>query len=193
MNCDKTRDILNSILDGEECPSDHEAMEHLRECSECQAWHESTIGALALVRSSRQPPIPDIAAMVSLKLPPHHHAASRSDRAQRYLLLAVLGSVVLVGIVAAVVVSTVIVHLLAVGGVASAVDCGRAAVSAVVGLMAAGRALATISEHVLRGIVLAASGLGPVVLWMVALNLTLILVAVLMWRRRSDPSSACFI
>ncbi len=192
MNCEKTRKILNSVWDGDEDASAAGAREHLRDCEDCQQWHESTVRVLAAVRSYQQPPVPDIAAMVARRLPAQHPVATRNHRVQWRPFVGISASCVLVGGLTAMILAFLAGRLLN-GGIAIIVNCGRAFAHAVAGLLVAGRSMAGIADHLVRGFTGIAVSFGPVLLCAAVLNLAVVIAVLLLWRRRSSVSSACLI
>ena len=193
MNCDKAREILNSIFDGEGHVLAGQAQEHLQKCAACREWHASMTRTVALVRLSEQPQMPDIAAMVSRRLPPHHPAASQPSPAQWRPLVSLLAVVSLLSSLAVVVVSMWVSQLLGGGVVWQAIGAGRTLASALDALLASGKAVLVIGGHVTTGLVNVVVGFGPVLLYAVALNLVIVAAGLLIWRRRPRTTGVCLI
>jgi predicted anti-sigma-YlaC factor YlaD len=194
MNCKKARDILNSVFDGEEHALAAEASEHVRECDWCREWYATTMRALDLMRSSSEPPVPDIAAMVARTLPGVHRASARGRPSRRALWLltglaacwVIGGGALVVGLMAA-------LRWLSIGSIVDAYSSARTIAGALGGLAAAGRAVVQVAWHVLSGLGGALAGLGPVLLTVVAIDLAGLAIILLLCRRRPRITSACLI
>lgn len=194
MKCNAAREILNSVFDGDEHALAGQAREHLTECADCRDWHTSMTRTLALLDSSDEPIVPDIAAMVSRKLPAAHRAASRGAGHWAPLgLLALLAAGPLMGVLAAVLMWGYASRSLGGGWVWQAVSVSRTLSSVPNALPAAGRALISIAAQILAALARVMVGFGPVLLWAIALNLAILIVVVMIWRRRPRMTSACLI
>lgn len=82
MKCRQVREILNSLIDGEQHPNTAEAREHLSRCAECREWHASMDHALDLAAGFRSvlPEEADFADSVMAQLPDSHPAAGKFTR-----------------------------------------------------------------------------------------------------------------
>lgn len=100
MNCDRAREILNTLLDGEVHPGASEVRRHLSECDCCRDWHASLSGVSRLLDEAREDaPEVDIAAAVMARLPTSHPASRRAPgRSYPGLILAWLGASWLLGL-----------------------------------------------------------------------------------------------
>ncbi|MBP6965176.1 MAG: zf-HC2 domain-containing protein [Armatimonadetes bacterium] len=100
MNCDKAREILNTLLDGEVHPGESEAYRHLDECESCREWHSSMSDICHSLDAAREDvPNVDIAAAVMARLPESHPASRRvPGRSYPGLILAWLGASWLLGL-----------------------------------------------------------------------------------------------
>lgn len=75
MRCSEAREIVNSLMDGDNHPFKDDAMKHIPECRECRTWHESMILVIgALDTKSDDIPVVDLAPMVMSRLPARHPA-----------------------------------------------------------------------------------------------------------------------
>ena len=189
MICKSAQEILNSIFDGDEHAFAAEAREHVRECDGCREWYASTMRALDLMRSSPEPPVPDIAAMVARRLPAVHPASV----ARQSWLLAWLGVCWAAGAVVVILALIAVLQRLSIGSVVRAYDSARTIAGAFGGLATAGRAVAEVAGHVLGGLGGAVAGLGPVLLTFVVIDLAGLAIILLVWRRRPRITSACLI
>ena len=78
MNCTQAREILNLLLDGEECSNADVAREHLAVCSSCREWHAGMERVVRLAESaSAGLPAPDLSASIMSRLPARHPASVR--------------------------------------------------------------------------------------------------------------------
>ncbi len=78
MNCTQARDILDTLIDGEEHTRSDEARRHLAECAACAEWHAGIERSLLLLESIRDDvPEADISAAVMAVLPARHPASVR--------------------------------------------------------------------------------------------------------------------
>ena len=189
MICKSAQEILNSIFDGDEHAFAAEAREHVRECDGCREWYASTMRALDLMRSSPEPPVPDIAAMVARRLPAVHPASV----ARQSWLLAGLAACWVIGGGALVIGLMVAMRWLSVGSIVHAYSSARTVAGAFGGFATAGRAVAEVAGHVLGGLGGAVAGLGPVLLTFVVIDLAGLAIILLVWRRRPRITSACLI
>lgn len=82
MKCRQVREVLNSLIDGEQHPQVSEAREHLSRCAQCREWHASMKQALDLVVESRSvlPEEVDFTASIMAQLPESHPAARKITR-----------------------------------------------------------------------------------------------------------------
>ena len=78
MDCRKTKEILNSIFDGEAHPQAENAKEHMRSCRACMEWYAGMEQAIALMEiSGEDVPNVDISPLVMSRLPERHPANIR--------------------------------------------------------------------------------------------------------------------
>jgi len=69
MNCTTAREVLNSVLDGEEHPDLEEALNHNKECKQCDIWYKEMKSVLGILESSRDcVPEIDLADIVNARL-----------------------------------------------------------------------------------------------------------------------------
>ncbi len=101
MNCDKAREILNGVLDGETHPLASEAARHAQECTACREWQAGMSEMCRIIDEGRDDlPVVDIVGAVMARLP-DAHPASRHAAGVRYPrpVLAWLGASWLAGLV----------------------------------------------------------------------------------------------
>lgn len=95
MNCDKAREIVNTLMDGDAHSQGAAARQHLTVCAECREWHAGMLQVLQALDEARDDvPAADISAAVMARLPDRHPASTRVWRPSSYprLVLAWLGA-----------------------------------------------------------------------------------------------------
>lgn len=195
MNCNKAREILDSVFNGEQPALAGEAREHLRECAACREWHASMSQTLDLLNSATEPSAPDIRSMVMRDLPAVHPAAARAQASGRsvWRALAWLAACWMVSVLILVPVLAAALRWLSLSSILKAYSFGKTIAGAFGGFLVAGRAVVHVAGHCAEGLALAAVGFGPVLMLILVINVTLFGAVVFAWRRRPGTTSACLI
>ena len=193
MNCDRARDTLNSIFDGDKPALAAEAREHLDQCAECREWHASMSGAghVEFVRRTAD------AGHCSYGCRPVAYCSSRCVTPPcpwaTFCLLALLAIGSLMGMLAAILAWTLLSHSITGDLLWRAMSMSRVLDSLCAPIVTSGRAVVDVAAHVLAVLARVAVGFGPILLWAVALNLVIVTIALIMWRRRPSTTSVCLI
>jgi len=191
MNCTKAREILNSLIDGEEHTRAAEAREHTRQCAACREWNAGMERTLQLMEASPDvPPELDVAAAVMARLPERHPASVTRPEGRRFSkrVLVWVGAGWLIGVTALIVAGFGLWNLLPEESMAGAVvrtygsvqTAGLLLESVLTGswtLIAAVRSIVT-------GVGAAAGGLGLLMIQLLVFDTAVLLVITVMWRRR---------
>ncbi len=94
MDCELARTALSADLDGEEIPTDRDAMaRHVTGCPACQAFEAQAEALHRLVRLRTPAPVPDLSAQVLAAIDTEVDAAASSGTLGLRLGLAVVGLV----------------------------------------------------------------------------------------------------
>lgn len=75
MDCDKAREIINRVIDGEGHSAAGEAYQHINDCDRCAKWHSSMEKMLSAIISANSLPYLDFSAAIMTSLPERHPAA----------------------------------------------------------------------------------------------------------------------
>jgi hypothetical protein len=193
MKCNSAREILNRIFDGDDHPLAEQARQHLQECDACGDWHTSTVRVVEALGSCEEIDVPDIAGMVSRRLPAAHPASVGGRNPARQWLLGALAACWLIGGGVLLAGAVIVTQWLNTGSIADAWSFARSFREVLGGFASAGRPLIGAAGHVLSGLGGAIWSLGPILLAIVMIDLAGLAIVLLVWRRRLRVSSACFI
>lgn len=75
MDCDKAREIMNRVIDGEDHPAAGDAYQHINDCDRCAKWYLSMQNMLSTIASANCLPYLDLSAAIMTSLPERHPAA----------------------------------------------------------------------------------------------------------------------
>jgi predicted anti-sigma-YlaC factor YlaD len=74
MRCKQVREMLSAQLDGEDSPSEREAVDaHLAECLDCRRWLDRAAAVTRLARTSLVTPVRDLSETVLAAVPQPRH------------------------------------------------------------------------------------------------------------------------
>ncbi len=191
MNCRYAREVINLVIDGEDHPLAGEARLHVEECPECRQWHAEMQRVLGMLNASPAPLVPDIADMVTNRLPAQHPASSHSGltlaRALSWLAAAwLLGLIMGAGLLVAVLPEVSVARFV------EAVGLTKSVLGPIGTIMAA---MKTAFLAIAQGMVSVAGviGLRTAIAVPLVIDLVLLVVILLVWHRRRLISNACLI
>lgn len=197
MNCENAREILSSLIDGEENTQATQAQEHVRGCAECREWHAGMGRALRLVEAlGAETPEIDVAPAVMAGLPKRHPAyARRLARRRARPVLAWLGACWLAGLAILVAIGMAVSYRITDASLARVVvDAHHYASMSASSLGDAVAILCTVlaaMQTVLGGLETAAAGLVSAMgVQLLAFDAVVLLAILLIWTRKRRGTAA---
>ncbi|MEN6357425.1 MAG: hypothetical protein ABFD83_10105 [Armatimonadota bacterium] len=193
MKCTDAREIIQNLMDGDQCPNARLAQEHIAECADCREW-KSGIDTVIAMASEVIEDIPDIdiSAAVMTRLP-KRHPASVSWSLQRLVALSAAcwfaGAAVLAAALSILMTATntpfASLPTIAYGSAKSLVSSILVIVSTMGTLI---RPIADMTIAVLPGIRDFVITIKPLILLAIATDIGLLITGCLMWQQRKTTT-----